>query len=372
MKGFRKCVRAISISLAFFTFVACVSPSNSASTSTNPAPPPSHDATLSALAVSSGTLSPGFDPAVTSYTVNVIETVTSVIFTATSTETAALVAITGLPTTLNHGANPVGITVTAPDGTTTKSYQVNVFRAALPDNDATLSALTVSSGTLSPSFNPAVTSYTLNVPYSDSVDSVTLTPTTTQSGASVAVSGVPTTLVIGTNGQASITVTAPDGTTQLVYSVEIVRADPFAPMVGTYSGTMRQYYDQTNHPTYFLDAVLTLTFNAKAAPASIAYVVTYSSPWLTNADSVAALTPVSNGNGSAVYEFDTFVTGDGLTTATWIAKSLISSTYWYKKVMVVLNGATLSWYEASQYLSTSTAAESSSVGGTPTYTFTKQ
>ena len=64
------------------------------------------------------------------------------------------------PVTLAVGSNTVTVQVTAQDGTT-QSYTVAVTRAA--SSDATLSALALSSGSLSPSFASGTLAYTASV-----------------------------------------------------------------------------------------------------------------------------------------------------------------------------------------------------------------
>ena len=91
--------------------------------------------------------------------------------------------------------------------------------------DATLNSLTVNQGILTPSFNPAVTNYTVTVPFS--VSSFVLAATPNQPSANV--SGVGTkTLSVGTNSFA-VTVTAEDGLTTRSYSVVATREQNSTP-----------------------------------------------------------------------------------------------------------------------------------------------
>jgi pimeloyl-ACP methyl ester carboxylesterase len=95
-----------------------------------------------------------------------------------------------------------------------------------------LESLVLSSGTLSPDFSGDTTSYTSSVPYA--VDSLTVTPTTSDPTASVqvndtaAASGSPSNeinLEVGPN-TIDVTVTAPDGTTSRTHTVIVTRAEP--------------------------------------------------------------------------------------------------------------------------------------------------
>ena len=107
----------------------------------------STDATLSALSVSGATLTPAFAAATTSYHAVVANAVSQGTITVTTSETTATVeylddsdaTLTDADTTtagfqrnLSVGSNIVKVKVTAPDTTTTKTYTVNVFRAAVP------------------------------------------------------------------------------------------------------------------------------------------------------------------------------------------------------------------------------------------------
>ena len=97
-------------------------------------PPASSDATLSALALSQGSLSPSFASGTLAYTASVVHSVNSLIVTPTTNDANATAAVNGAsaatPVTLAVGSNTVTVQVTAQDGTTTQSYTVTVTRAA--------------------------------------------------------------------------------------------------------------------------------------------------------------------------------------------------------------------------------------------------
>ena len=128
--------------------------------------------------------------------------------------------------TVNPGLNVYQMVVTAPDGVTTKTYTLNVIRGSI---DANLSGLTLSPGTLSPTFSSAVTSYTAAV--ANTVTSIQVTPTVNEAHATVTVNGVatpsgsasaPIALTVGQNS-IPIVVTAEDGTTTKTYTVNVTR-----------------------------------------------------------------------------------------------------------------------------------------------------
>ncbi|WP_284758092.1 Ig-like domain repeat protein [Agrobacterium sp. fls2-241-TYG-188a] len=97
-----------------------------------------------------------------------------------------------------------------------------------PSSDATLSALTLSSGTLSPSFASGTITYTASV--GNGASSLTLTPTTNSGGtvtingnAAASGQGFPVSLSVGDN-MLSVVVTAADGTTTKTYTLAVTRA----------------------------------------------------------------------------------------------------------------------------------------------------
>ncbi|RZJ15522.1 MAG: hypothetical protein EON50_01325 [Acidovorax sp.] len=200
----------------------------------------SSDASLKTLVLSAGALTPTFASATSSYTASVANSVASVTVTPTATSAAATVSVNGVAVAngsnsgaiaLAVGSNTVKIVVTAQDGGTSSTTTVVVTRAAASvSTDASLSALVLSSGSLSPSFAAATTSYAAAI--SNTVASLTITPTTASSGAKVTVNGNTVasgaassaiTLAVGSN-TLSIVVTAADGVTARTYTVVATRA----------------------------------------------------------------------------------------------------------------------------------------------------
>ncbi len=108
----------------------------------------SADATLSDIGLSTGTLSPAFSAAKTSYSVNVTNATNTITLTPAINDVTAA-AVTTLngnpvswPASLSIGQNLFAITVTAQNGTSTKTYTVTVTRA--PSSNALLSTITLS------------------------------------------------------------------------------------------------------------------------------------------------------------------------------------------------------------------------------------
>ena len=126
------------------------------------APVPSTNSALSTLTITSGALSPAFDPNTLSYSSpSVPNATTSVTVTPTSATNNATIqarvngggyssVTSGLPSgalALNVGANTVDVKVTAQDTTTVTTYSVTVTRAIAPPTPETITN-TVSSGNL--------------------------------------------------------------------------------------------------------------------------------------------------------------------------------------------------------------------------------
>ena len=186
----------------------------------------SDDVMLNTLTVSEGTLSPVFDPATTSYTVDVANSVTTIDIDATSNHPNTTIKGTGTKT-LAIGENEFGIEVRAQDGTI-GVYTVTVIRAVDPFLDETLSSLAPSQGTFFPVFDPYQMSYTVEVP--NDATSVELLATASQAGATVAGAGLKNNLIIGEN-VFEITVTAEDGTSTRTYTVTVIRMSNDANLV---------------------------------------------------------------------------------------------------------------------------------------------
>jgi hypothetical protein len=202
----------------------------------------SDDNNLSALTVTPGALSPAFASNTLNYTADVGTGVTAVTVVATKSNPNAVLSgsiadpgagqATGQATIPLGGpgtATPVTITVTAPNGNS-KTYNITVNRAASSDNN--LSALTVTSGALSPPFASNTLDYIVNV----ATDVTEVTVTATKSDPNAVLSGSiadpgagqatgQATIPLGGPGTAtpvSITVTAPSGAFK-TYSITVNR-----------------------------------------------------------------------------------------------------------------------------------------------------
>ena len=124
---------------------------------------------------------------------------------------------------------------------------------AVTSTDATLSALSLSGVTLSPSFAADTLAYTASV--GSAVDSTTVTATANDGGATLAIlpadadaatDGHQVALAVGDTA-VSVTVTAEDGTTTQTYTVTVARADA-APTVSSVAVTSDPGADETYAP----------------------------------------------------------------------------------------------------------------------------
>lgn len=197
------------------------------------------DATLKSLSFGSETLTPEFSSSTVAYSTSVSSTTTTYPFpTATATQSGSTVVVkqggsvvTG-PGALNlvDGANVVTVEVTAPDGTTKKTYTMTITKASAA-KDATLSGLpTITGVTTAPAFDAEVTSYTSTVSESTTSVEATGAASTNVNGATTVykLNGVvvtlPGTLNLrpGANKLETI-VTSSDGTTTKTYTETITR-----------------------------------------------------------------------------------------------------------------------------------------------------
>lgn len=120
--------------------------------------------TLASLSVSTGTLSPAFNPTQKTYSVNVSADTTTITLSATLGSGSSFVNNYGPKSyNLSYGLNRLYIKVSNASGNI-ETYVVNVNRADNRSNINTLSSLTISQGELSPGFSSDNTTYNVVVP----------------------------------------------------------------------------------------------------------------------------------------------------------------------------------------------------------------
>lgn len=195
-------------------------------THTEPTPTEkSNDATLKALDVSGFSLTPVFSPTSTSYSMRVNNNITALNVKATPNHVNAKATVTGNSGWV-VGNNVITIKVTAEDGVTTKTYYVNVTRAAanVKSSDTNIDLRILSTHTMEPVFNNSINEYAVTVPYDVTKLDMTITPydkkTTTK------VSGNEN-FEIGDKNVVTIKVTAEDGTTKTV-TLKVTRSEDTA------------------------------------------------------------------------------------------------------------------------------------------------
>ena len=223
-------------------------------------PASSDDASLAALTLDAPAVLQGtWVSSTTRYTVNVSAGETGVMFALTPSVTSTLningdssaggcdvsysqgeEAGNGGCTIDPSGTTWITLTVTAEDGTTTLDYVI-VVNPPVVSSDATLSALAIVPGTLSPAFVSSTTSYTAQVPAGTT--SVAVTATVNQVSATVAYTSSAGACTAGTCTVAApktwitVTVTAADGTTTEEYVIEITVAASLTTIDRVWPGT---------------------------------------------------------------------------------------------------------------------------------------
>jgi uncharacterized repeat protein (TIGR02543 family) len=335
-------------------------------------------ATLSALAASAGTLSPTFASGTETYTVSVANSVVSTTITPTRTQANATIRVNGTLVTsgsassaisLSVGSNSINVVVTAQDGATSKTYTVTVTRAL--SAIATISNLTLSSGTLSPTFASGTTSYTASV--ANSVDSVTVTATKSDSNATTVQYLGPTgttpftgALSVGSNVIRTV-VTAQDGITVSTYTVTVTRA---ASAVATLSNLVLS--SGTLNPTF---ASGTTSYTASVGNSATSITIT---PTVTQANATTVQYLGATGTnlftgalsvGSNVIR--TVVTAqDGTTVSTYTVAVTRAASVDATLSALLLSSGTLSpiFDSATETYTASVANSVSSITVTPTVT----
>ncbi len=200
----------------------------------------SEDANLANISLSSGTLSPQFNENTTSYSAQVPYSTSWIRVTVATSDSDSTITVNGTAVlsggaspaiNLVEGSNTITIVVTAQDGKTTRAYTVVVTRLEQEETpsvstDANLSKITLSEGTLSPTFDSSITSYTALV-FSDSIS---ITPKANNSNSTITVNGTAVNsgfaesinLILGAN-TITIVVTAQDGKATITYKVVVTR-----------------------------------------------------------------------------------------------------------------------------------------------------
>ena len=129
--------------------------------------PLSGNANLSSLSVDGVSLTPAFNATTTTYNVGEVDfSVSSLNINAVAEDSKSTISING--NSLSVGANTVSVTIKAENGAV-NTYYINVTRKQdpnyVPSSNASLSAITLSTGVLSPAFSPDITEYVVYLPF---------------------------------------------------------------------------------------------------------------------------------------------------------------------------------------------------------------
>ena len=196
------------------------------------------DTGMSSLTVSEGTLDPAFvAPGLRSYEVTVGHDVDSITVIPTLRSDRASIVVPDVggfgdgtladSNTLYYGRNDIRWKVQPAVGALTSWYRVYVSREHPPVIFAHLESLALSGLTLSPEFDPDITSYTTTAPAGQTETTVTATPLDPDATAVVKLNGTEdpdgtVSLATGSN-TITIEVTAKDGMTVQAYTVTVRR-----------------------------------------------------------------------------------------------------------------------------------------------------
>lgn len=197
------------------------------------------NADLSSMVMNAGDLNPIFDPAVTSYSAQVTNSINSITFTATTSVSGASMTINGnsvmsgvesILFNLNVGVNTFNVEVTSEDGQVVKTYIISVVRISIGSN-ADLSNLTLGDATLNEKFAPDVILYTADASFLTT--SIRFYPVVVDGNAVILIDNQavnsgelshPVSLAEGQN-MIDIVVTSGDGLNTKTYTVIVTRED---------------------------------------------------------------------------------------------------------------------------------------------------
>lgn len=183
-------------------------------------PPLSGNTNLSSLDVSGVSLTPAFNSKTTTYNVGEVDySVSSLDINAVAEDSKSVVSING--NSLDVGANTVSITVKAENGAV-NTYYINVTRKQdpnyVPSSNASLSAITLSTGVLSPAFSPDITEYVVYLPFETA--SISASGIAADSKAGEVLGGELYELAVGEN-KLIVTGNAEDGTKK-EYTISVI------------------------------------------------------------------------------------------------------------------------------------------------------
>ena len=176
----------------------------------------SNNTNLSALSIDPGNLN--FLSGWTLYSVYVAYSVQGVVIEATAADANATISGIGYHN-IEIGTTSIPVIVTAPNGTTRRTYTITVLRRTTANNNAALQSLAVTPGILSPRFNVNIPSYNVNV--ANTVNRINVSATAADAYASV--EGAGEHLLEMGNNAIDIVVVAENGSNMRTYSINVTR-----------------------------------------------------------------------------------------------------------------------------------------------------
>lgn len=191
------------------------------------------DAKLYGITVANVAYTPAFNSDVFTYTATVPYSVEKLSLDYFRNNNGSTVTISG--NKLSVGENTITFKVVSEDGKNTNYYKLLVTRQADPNykksDDATLSALTLDVGDLSPAFDPDITDYVAYVPFE--TEKVTASATASSSKSTGLTGTDALTLKDDADNVLTVTCSAEDGTTRKSYTVHIVRMPKYEGILPT-------------------------------------------------------------------------------------------------------------------------------------------
>jgi len=200
---------------------------------------PNDNPNLQNLQISSSSLDPAFSTNNQVYDIDVISSVDSLVVTPTAEDANATIEVNNVEVTTGSTSQEIALTagsrtnisikVTADNGLLSRTYTLRVDRPTPASDDANLSNLSLSTGSLSPTFDTEVLSYTASVGFTTT--SLTVTPVATNGDASITVDGSSTSsgnasdAIVLSEGENTIEIVllAEDGETTKTYTVVVTR-----------------------------------------------------------------------------------------------------------------------------------------------------
>ena len=188
----------------------------------------SNNANITNLGLSVGNLDKTFDPNTLEYTITGIkDTINSITINPTCENCEIKITCPDggctvsntKRITLQTGANLINVNVTSEDGSSNKTYKLNVYRGDVTTSSAYLQSLTIKDALLSPTFNSMTNDYTAKV--TKDLKTLDIKTTTEDPSAKVEIKGNKD-LKEGEN-TITITVTSSDGENKQVYTIIVTK-----------------------------------------------------------------------------------------------------------------------------------------------------